>query len=283
MFAPAMDHDMFLHPGTQANISKLISFGHLLVQPAEGALASGLVGKGRMAEPDEIFDRILAHFHPDLPLTGKTVLITAGPTYELIDPVRFIGNFSTGKMGFALAAEFAALGAEVHLVSGPSKEQIHHPKVKRTDVVTGSEMYAACEANYKDADIVVFSAAVADYKPVRQADQKIKKAGSRISLELEQTRDIAGSFGVSKTAGKIHVGFALETENEMVNGFEKLQKKNFDLLVLNSLRDEGAGFGKDTNKITLIWPGNKTESFGLKSKSAVAHDIAQAVIKLIKK
>lgn len=281
MVAPAMDHDMYLHGGTQHNLATLRNFGHLILTPKEGELASGLVGKGRMTEPEDIFEAVLDYFQPHLPLAGKHVMITAGPTYELIDPVRFIGNFSSGKMGFALAEALANLGAKVQLIAGPNKEQLQHPLVHIHRVVSATEMLAACESVYEQCQIAVFAAAVADYKPAATAEQKLKKSGDEMHLTLVPNVDVAATFAARKRKGAIHVGFALETENETANAVAKLERKLFDLLVLNSLRDEGAGFGGDTNKITLFWPGNISRAFGLKPKSAVAQDIAEAIVNLV--
>lgn len=281
MVAPAMDHDMFLHGGTQGNLDRLRTFGHHIISPVAGELASGLIGKGRMAEPEEILSAVIDHFHPNLPLKDRRILITAGPTYELIDPVRFIGNFSSGKMGFALAARAAALGAEVVLVSGPTHEQLSQPGVEILHVTSATEMLVACEKHYPNMDAVVFSAAVADYKPKEQAKEKIKKSHQALTLELESNVDIAATLGAKKKAGCVHVGFALETQDGATNARLKMNRKNFDLVVLNSLRDSGAGFGGDTNKITLFWPDNKTREFGLKSKTAVASDILEALIELL--
>jgi len=281
MLAPAMDHDMYLHPATQENISKLRSFGHQIVEPTHGELASGLVGKGRMTEPEEILDLVIAHFNPALPLAGKVALVTAGPTYEMIDPVRFIGNFSSGKMGFAIASELLAKGARVFLVCGPVNLSLNHPKLKRIDVRSASEMYDACKAVFNECDIAVMSAAVADYRPLHIANEKVKKKDQLWAIEMEKTIDIAAALGNEKKENQIFIGFALETENEFSNAAEKLIKKNFDFVVLNSLRDEGAGFGTDTNKITLIWPGNKKLDFGLKPKSKVAEDIVNEIVRHI--
>ena len=280
-FAPAMDHDMFLHGATVGNIEKLISFGHHLLAPGEGELASGLIGKGRMAEPEEIVHAIVSNLIAKSPLHGKHFLVTAGPTYESIDPVRFIGNHSTGKMGFALAEALANLGARVTLVSGPSQLQIQHPLVHRTDVTTAGEMLEACVPVFDKADGAVLAAAVADYMPEEVMEQKIKKNDENWSLSLVKTPDIAMALGARKRSGQCLVGFALETNDEVKNAIQKLQRKNLDLIVLNSLRDEGAGFGTDTNKITLIWRDNKTHEFGLKPKSQVAVDIAHAIVELM--
>ncbi len=280
--APAMDHDMYLHGGTQENIGKLKSFGHTILSPKEGELASGLLGKGRMMEPEEILENIINYFHPALPLLGMKALVTAGPTYERIDPVRFIGNFSSGKMGFALAEALAAQGAEVTIVAGPSNQFISNPRIKRVDVVSAAEMLLACEKAFETVDIAIMAAAVADYTPKHFATEKIKKQDAEFSIELTKTIDIAYTLGQKKSAKQLLIGFALETEKEEEHAQQKLQKKNMDLIVLNSLRDEGAGFVSDTNKITLIWPDNKKQSFGLKAKREIANDIINEIVKLIK-
>jgi phosphopantothenoylcysteine decarboxylase/phosphopantothenate--cysteine ligase len=280
MLAPAMDHDMYLHEATQNNLRKLLDFGHQILKPGEGSLASGLTGMGRMAEPMEILSEVTSYFHPNLPLKGKKALVTAGPTYERIDPVRFVGNFSSGKMGFAIAAELASRGAEVVLVSGPSSLKMDHPQITRIDVVTAAEMYQACIQNFEATDIAVMAAAVADYTPSQVASEKIKKGASQWTLTFEKTIDIAAHLGKIKRQDQILIGFALETDHEAEYAFAKLTKKNFDFIVLNSLRDEGAGFGTDTNKISLIWPDNKRQDFGLKSKTKVAFDIVSEIERL---
>jgi phosphopantothenoylcysteine decarboxylase/phosphopantothenate--cysteine ligase len=280
-FAPAMDHDMFLHGATTKNIETLISFGHHMVAPGVGELASGLLGTGRMAEPVEIIELIEATLAANSPLHGKRILVTAGPTYEAIDPVRFIGNHSTGKMGFALAEELASLGAHVVLVSGPTHLSIKHPLVELVSVVSAKEMLDACVPEFANSHGAVLCAAVADYMPESVLAEKHKKADQHWSLHLVKTPDIAMTLGAAKKDGQWIVGFALETHEELENAKAKLIKKNLDLVVLNSLRDEGAGFGTDTNKITLIWPNNKTREFGLKPKSLVARDIAEAIVELI--
>jgi len=280
-FAPAMDHDMFLHGGTTENIDKLISFGHHLLAPAEGELASGLIGIGRMSEPEEIVASVVSSLIAQSPLHGKHVLVTAGPTYESIDPVRFIGNHSTGKMGFALAETLANMGARVSLVCGPTNLTLQHPLIHRKDVTSAREMLEACLPLFEEADIAVLAAAVADYMPETVLEQKQKKADENWSLQLVKTPDIALALGSRKREGQWIVGFALETNDELTNAKAKLERKNMDLIVLNSLRDEGAGFGTDTNKITLIWRNNNIREFGLKAKSAVARDIAEALVELI--
>lgn len=277
--APAMDLDMLAHPATKENLNKVRSFGNHIIEPAHGELASGLVGPGRMAEPEEIVKQLDAFFSTNQKLKGKTVLVTAGPTYEAIDPVRFIGNHSSGKMGFAIAEEMANQGATVNLVTGPTHQHTNHPRVNVKQVVSAQEMYNACTALFPNSDITVLAAAVADYKPLHVADQKIKKKDSNVVLELTKTHDIAASLATQKHNGQIVVGFALETENETNNAIKKLESKKFDLIVLNSLKDSGAGFGHDTNKVTIINKKLETTSFQLKDKQEVARDIVAAIIK----
>ncbi len=282
MVMPAMDHDMFLHNGTKENLEKLSKMGHYIIQPAEGELASGLIGKGRMREPEEIVEAIIAFFHPELPLKGKTILVTAGPTYEPIDPVRFIGNHSSGKMGFRIAEQLAEWGARVHLVTGPTHEKLNHPHVEITKVMSASDMFQACEGIFERCDIAVLSAAVADYQPLAVAPEKIKKTGNQgMTIDLKPTIDIAATLG-NRKGHRILIGFALETENGLENAKRKLVSKNLDMIVLNSAKEEGAGFGSDTNKITLIWPDNKLKEFGLKNKTMVARDIAEEIVNLIR-
>jgi len=276
-FAPAMDLDMLQHPATANNIQQLKSYGNQLIDPAFGELASGLTGNGRMAEPEEILQHLI-HFFESGRLKGKRALVTAGPTHEAIDPVRFIGNNSSGKMGFAIAEELASQGAEVTIVSGPTQQSSMHPHIKTTRVTSAEEMYNACQEIFPDADIIVLSAAVADYRPLEVADQKIKKTDNNLSITLTKTKDIATELGKKKTNGQFIVGFALETENEKANAEKKLSSKNFDLIVLNSLKDEGAGFGHDTNKITIIDRKNQVTEFSLKTKKEVATDIVNAII-----
>jgi phosphopantothenoylcysteine decarboxylase/phosphopantothenate--cysteine ligase len=275
LFAPAMDLDMWQHASTQANLKKLIAFGNILIEPTHGELASGLIGTGRMAEPEQILESIEKFFKPGR-LAGKKALVTAGPTYEALDPVRFIGNHSTGKMGFAIAEELSREGAEVTLVSGPT----HLPAPAGVNVVkvnSAEEMFLASKTHFASADITVFSAAVADYKPATKADQKIKKGSGPMVIELVKTYDIAAELGKLKKPGQITVGFALETENERTNAQSKLKAKNFDLIVLNSLNDAGAGFGHDTNKISIL-SASTSKEFNLKSKKEVAGDIVTAII-----
>lgn len=279
--APAMDLDMYQHPSTTQNIRKLQSYGNEIISAAYGELASGLVGEGRMAEPEEIVSFLTKKLSSSTitsKLSGKKVLITAGPTYEAIDPVRFVGNHSSGKMGYALAKSFADQGAQVQLVSGPSSEQLAHPLVQITRVRSASEMYEACLKVYQETDITVLSAAVADYKPIHVSSQKIKKRSGEMHLELEKTVDIAQSLGDQKRMGQFTVGFALETENERDNAQEKLERKHFDLIVLNSLNDHGAGFGHDTNKISIFAKDGSYRDFEIKSKQDVALDIVEEVI-----
>ncbi len=280
-FAPAMDLDMWKHESTTANISKLQSFGNILIAPNSGELASGLFGAGRMAEPEEIISFLKERILLSLPLSGIKVMVTAGPTYEPIDPVRFIGNHSSGKMGFAIADEFASLGAEVTLISGPSAMQTVQ-KVARIDVTTAAEMLAACQDNFEASKITVMSAAVADYTPVQVATQKIKKADDDLKIELKKTIDILATLGKRKQAGQILVGFALETQNEEEHAKGKLVKKNLDLIVLNSLNDPGAGFQKDTNKISIFNRAFEKQVFNTKSKTEVAKDICAVILSLFK-
>ncbi len=281
-FAPAMDLDMLQHPSSKSNIDRLISFGNHQVMPAFGELASGLVGTGRMAEPEEIVGSLGRFFSTDKRLLGKKALVTAGPTHEALDPVRFIGNNSSGKMGFAIAEELAAMGAEVQLVVGPTHLSTESGKVKVTRVTSAEDMYNVCLSHFPSSDITVLSAAVADYRPAHRADQKIKKNEGAMTIELTKTRDIAAELGKQKKANQFVVGFALETENETANAEKKIVAKNFDLIVLNSLNDQGAGFGHDTNKITIIDKAGSKKEFPLKSKLEVAKDIVNAIVGAIK-
>jgi len=275
--APAMDLDMLQHPSTKFNLEKIRSFGNTLIDPTYGELASGLTGTGRMAEPEDIFKQIDFFFNTDQKLKGKTVLVTAGPTYEAIDPVRFIGNHSSGKMGFAIAEELAREGAVVNLVTGPTDQKTQQVGINLKQVTSAEEMYNACTDLFAQTDITVLAAAVADYRPAAQSTEKIKKNGS-MTLELTKTHDIAASLGKIKQPGQFVVGFALETEQEHDNALKKLESKNFDMIVLISLKDPGAGFGHDTNKITIIDRQHKMTPFALKDKKAVAKDIVQAII-----
>ncbi|MBD5314344.1 MAG: bifunctional phosphopantothenoylcysteine decarboxylase/phosphopantothenate--cysteine ligase CoaBC [Bacteroides sp.] len=279
--APAMDLDMMAHPSTTANIALLRSYGNIIIEPESGELASGLVGKGRMEEPEKIVAVLEEYFAKKADLKGKKVLITAGPTHEKIDPVRFIGNYSSGKMGYALAEECAARGAEVTLVSGPVSISISHPAVKVVKVESAREMLAACEEAFPESDVAVMCAAVADYAPAEVADRKIKREHSEVpEIRLVKNPDIAATLGQRKTAAQRLVGFALETDNELDNAQEKLVRKNLDMIVLNSMRDKGAGFGTDTNKISIIKGGGSRLDFGLKSKREVAADIVDAILDL---
>ena len=276
-FAPAMDLDMYKHPSTIESLSKLQSFKNIMIPATSGELASGLVGEGRMAEPEDIVSFIEKDVLSKLPLKGKKVLITAGPTYEAIDPVRFIGNHSSGKMGFAIAKTAANLGAEVYLISGPSHQQIKHSLVHRISVVSAEEMYAEAHHYFKDVDIAILSAAVADYKPKNVVAQKIKKKDTSLTIELAPTKDILASLGAIKKH-QFLVGFALETNNELENAKNKIKRKNLDAIVLNSLRDKGAGFATNTNKITIIDKYFNEKPFKLKSKEGVAKDIINEII-----
>ena len=279
-FAPAMDLDMWKHESTQENIDRLKSFGNTLIAPNSGELASGLFGEGRMAEPDEIVAFLTEEIKKGLPLLGKKVLVTAGPTYEALDPVRFIGNHSSGKMGFAIAEEFVALGADVTLVTGPTAETTK-ANLKRIDVISANDMLLACTSLFEKSEIMVMSAAVADYTPVTVAEQKIKKKDDEFTISLKRTTDILASLGRLKKRSQLLVGFALETENEEFYAKEKLQKKNLDIIVLNSLNDKGAGFKTSTNKITIFNKAMVQTSFETKSKTEVAKDICREIIKLI--
>lgn len=276
-FAPAMDLDMYKHPSTIASFEALQQFGNTIIPAESGELASGLSGEGRMAEPEHIVSFLEADLESKLPLKGKKILITAGPTYEAIDPVRFIGNHSSGKMGYDIAASAANLGASVILVSGPTNYKVQNSLIKVIHVVSAEEMYNACHEYYADVDVAIAAAAVADYKPKIMAAQKIKKAADEFTIELEKTKDILASLGAIKK-NQFLIGFALETENEIENAKQKIQKKNLDLIVLNSLQDIGAGFGKDTNKVTFIDKLFNIEPMDLKSKEAVADDILNKVI-----
>jgi phosphopantothenoylcysteine decarboxylase/phosphopantothenate--cysteine ligase len=275
-----MDLDMLQHAATKKSISTLTSFGNHLIPPGYGDLASGLRGTGRMAEPEEIFATLESFFAPDEKLKGKKVLVTAGPTYEPIDPVRFIGNHSSGKMGFAIAEALASKGADVNLITGPTHQHTQHHRIRVKEVSTAKEMFDACAALFPASDIAVLSAAVADYRPVETAPQKIKKKTENLTISLTKTDDIAEALGKRKSNGQIIVGFALETEEEEANARKKLAAKNFDLIVLNSLNDAGAGFGHDTNKVTII-DSRASRTFDLKSKKEVAHDIVEAIIEKV--
>jgi phosphopantothenoylcysteine decarboxylase/phosphopantothenate--cysteine ligase len=279
-FAPAMDLDMYKHDSTIASLNTLRSFGNIMIPAESGELASGLIGEGRMAEPENIVQFLENHIIKGLPLYNKKILITAGPTYEAIDPVRFIGNHSSGKMGFEIAKASANLGAEVILISGPTHQKTDNDAIKVIPVVSASEMHEEVHKHFDGIDVAILSAAVADYKPKYVADKKIKKKDPTLILELEKTKDILASLGEIKKK-QLLVGFALETNNEIENAIKKLKSKNLDLIVLNSLSDKGAGFGVNTNKITLIDSEENITNYNLKSKAEVAQDILSEIIKLI--
>lgn len=277
-FAPAMDLDMYKHPSTKSSIEKLQSFGNILIPAESGELASGLDGEGRMAEPENIIAFVQHHLSQGLPLAGKQVLITAGPTYEAIDPVRFLGNRSTGTMGFELANVAAQLGAKVILISGPTNLVLQHPNVEVIAVESAQQMFDAVHNYYEQVDYAISAAAVADYRPVNPSDQKIKKgANEPMALELERTKDILFSMGETKK-NQYLVGFALETQNAIENAKQKLRRKNLDAIVLNTLEDQGAGFGSKTNKITFIDKNLAEKTFEVKPKSEVASDIWDEII-----
>jgi phosphopantothenoylcysteine decarboxylase/phosphopantothenate--cysteine ligase len=277
--APAMDEDMWHHPATVNNLKKIESYGNKIIPVDKGELASGLYGEGRMSEPEEIL-RFILQSAGNGPLKGKKALVTAGPTYEAIDPVRFIGNHSTGKMGLAIAKELYARGAEVTLVMGPSLLDYSPNGIKVEKVTSAAEMLKACQEASVNADIMVMSAAVADYKPVKSEDKKIKKREDRLTLELTKTDDILKHLGEKKRENQVLVGFALETENERQYALQKMAAKNADVIVLNSLNDEGAGFGHDTNKITIFSKNGEEFKFDTKSKTEVAKDIVDTIIRL---
>lgn len=278
LIAPAMDEDMFHHPANQANLQKLTDFGHQIIPVGDGELASGLFGKGRMAEPEEIVTFLKRFSSPKgTPISSKKVVITAGPTYEHLDPVRFLGNNSSGKMGLAIAEEAANRGADVQLILGPTSLKINHPNIHVTNVISAAEMYQKTNEHFDDLDIIIFAAAVADYTPENVAEHKIKKLDDSLTLKLKKNIDIAASFGLLKKQQQLSVGFALETQNGIEHAKEKLKKKHFDLIVLNSLADSGAGFKHDTNKITILDNNQNLQTFELKSKTNVAKDIIQAV------
>lgn len=286
MVAPAMDLDMYQHPSVRINIETVKAYGNHVIPAASGELASGLSGEGRMPEPDEIVQAVLHHFLSKNTLQGKRILLTAGPTFEAIDPVRFIGNHSSGKMGIALADELALRGSSVTLICGPSVIKASHPSVKRIDVTSAQQMYEAAIPTFKESDAAILAAAVADYTPAKTSPTKIKKKDEKMTLQLVKTPDILASLGKLKTNKQVLVGFALETEDEEAYAIEKLKKKNLDFIVLNSLNDPGAGFKHDTNKISIIDKNLKVIRFGLKSKNEVAADIAdylETVLKSIKK
>ncbi|MBE7177899.1 MAG: bifunctional phosphopantothenoylcysteine decarboxylase/phosphopantothenate--cysteine ligase CoaBC [Mucilaginibacter polytrichastri] len=276
-FAPAMDLDMWKHPATQANVERLQSFGNLLIEPGTGELASGLSGEGRLAEPEEIV-RHIEKSGVKKALAGQHVLVSAGPTHEAIDPVRFIANHSSGKMGFAIAEAFRAQGAHVTLVAGPNHLAKVHPGIQVVNVISAQEMYDACFADFQNQDIVVMAAAVADYRPKNVAENKIKKNGSELQIELVKNPDILQAMGEQRSDKQILVGFALETEHEKEHAQEKLQRKRLDMIVLNSLRDEGAGFGTETNQVTIINRGGRETFINMKSKKDIAADLVQHIL-----
>ena len=282
--APAMDLDMYNHPAVKANLQKLSSFkNHHIISVTDGELASGLTGEGRMEEPEKIFSILEDFFFKNLPLHGMKALVTAGPTYEDIDPVRFIGNRSSGKMGFAIAEELSKRGAIVKLITGPSHLSLKDNSVERTNVKSAEEMYSACMKNFGEMNIIVMSAAVADYKPGDPSSEKISKKNNLLSLSLVPTTDILKSMGDKKKANQFLVGFALETNDELKHAKEKLQEKNLDIIVLNSLNDEGAGFEIDTNKVTIIERSGKEHSYDKKPKEEVARDLVDVLMTSFKK
>lgn len=280
-FAPAMDLDMWKHPATQKNINALISYGNIQIQPVHGELASGLIGEGRMAEPVDIISFIENELKKKLPLSGKKALVTAGPTYEAIDPVRFIGNHSSGKMGYAIAEELSSLGAEVTLISGPTSLKVNNSSINRIDVNSAEEMLNAALSCFPSSDISIMSAAVADYKPKEVSRIKIKKKSDELELHLIKTRDILATLGQQKQAKQLLIGFALETNDEEANAIAKLQKKKLDFIVLNSMNDEGGTFGNDNNKITIIDRKLNKQKFELKPKDQVAADICKKILDLL--
>lgn len=278
IIAPAMDEDMWHHPATQKNLRQLKAYGHYILEVGKGELASGLFGQGRMAEPEDILVYLTETFFRTAELKGKKAVVTAGPTYEAIDPVRFIGNHSSGKMGFAIAEELYLRGAEVTLISGPTNEHTNYRGIRLVKVVSAEEMYTAATDAFVAADIAVMSAAVADYRPVKAADEKIKKQEGGLDLVLTQTKDILRHLGSIKKTGQYLVGFALETQNEKENALKKLQSKNADCIVLNSLRDQSAGFGVPTNKVTILDRSGKEIQTELKPKKEIAKDIVSFII-----
>ncbi len=278
MIAPAMDLDMFRHPANMSNLGILRSYGNLIIEPGEGALASGLHGKGRMEEPENILEEVIRFFGQKKKLLNKHFLVTAGPTYEKIDPVRFVGNYSTGKMGYAIANELAASGAQVSLVSGPVAVKHTHSQVTVISVESAEQMYRQCVEIFPFVDGAVMCAAVADFTPENFSENKLKRGDDELVIRLKPTQDIAGELGRLKTDRQLLVGFALETNDELNNAHSKLVRKNLDFIVLNSLKDIGAGFGGDTNKITMIGKDNNRTFFELKSKAEVAADIVERIV-----
>lgn len=282
-FAPAMDLDMYQHPATKKNIATLQEYGNLLIPAEVGELASGLSGEGRMAEPEHIVAAVAQFFEKKQPLKGINVMVSAGATHEAIDPVRFIGNHSSGKMGIEIALALANAGANVQLVAGITQLKPQHPNIVRTDVRSAAEMYAACTQIFPQCSVGVMCAAVADYAPTVAHDQKIKKSEPSLTIELTKTKDILKALGVQKTENQLLVGFALETENGIANAQKKLIEKNLDAIVLNTMQDAGAGFAHDTNKITILDKYTKPQTFELKTKSAVAQDILHKILTLLNK
>ena len=280
--APAMDLDMFAHPSTQKNLEVLMEFGNIIIDPGTGQLASGLEGKGRMEEPENILETVVGYFNRKKKLLNKTFLVTAGPTFEKIDPVRFIGNYSSGKMGYAIAEQLANQGAKVILVSGPVSVSVQHKNIDVFRVESANEMYEQCVGYFPNCNGAVMCAAVADFTPVSPEKQKTKRGKNNWNLELTPTKDIAATLGTIKRENQLLVGFALETNDELENAQHKLQKKNLDFIVLNSLNDNGAGFRGDTNKITIIDKNNNQQTFELKRKKEVAADIVEKIISLLK-
>jgi phosphopantothenoylcysteine decarboxylase/phosphopantothenate--cysteine ligase len=278
MIAPAMDLDMFQHPANLANIEILRSYGNLIIEPGEGALASGLHGKGRMEEPEVIVEEVVKFFNQKKKLLNKHFLVTAGPTYEKIDPVRFIGNYSSGKMGYAIANELAFCGAKVTLVSGPVQIKNINPQIRIIQVESATQMHEQCMRIFPEADGAVMCAAVADFTPESYSENKLKRGNDDLIIHLKPTNDIAGSLGKIKTGKQILVGFALETNDELINAYSKLKRKNLNFIVLNSMKDAGAGFEVDTNKITIIDKDNNQTFFELKSKTEVAKDIVAQIM-----
>ena len=279
--APAMDLDMYAHQTTQRNIATLKAAGNIIIDAETGELASGLSGKGRMAEPENIVKVLADYFDADKPLQGRTVLVSAGPTYEKIDPVRFIGNYSSGKMGFAIANAAADAGANVILVTGPVSLTTTNPNIVRIDVESAQQMFEACTTNFAKCDAAIMAAAVADYRPATVAGQKIKKGDAPMTINLESTPDIAAALGCAKQPGQVLVGFALETENGLTNAHEKLKNKNLDFIVLNSANEEGAGFSCDTNRVTIIKSDGQQIDYQKKDKNAVARDIIGQLVPLL--
>lgn len=276
--APAMDIDMYRHKVNQDNMKKLKKYGCFFIEPESGELASGLCGRGRLAEPETIIETIQNHFNRALPLTGKTFMVSAGPTYEKLDPVRFIGNYSSGKMGFAIAENLADKGADVILITGPTDKKTEHENIERIDIVSAEDLYNACLSFFPSVDGAVMAAAVADYTPAKASKDKMKSKSEKLNIELSPTKDVAAELGKIKTKNQILVGFALETSDEQKNAEDKLKKKNLDFIVLNSLNDKGAGFNYDTNKISILDNSGKIDKFKLKKKNEVASDIVNKIV-----